>query len=308
MSHFDYLTTSEAAQLLNVSRSTVSRMFDAGSLQGKVNRITGERSISRAAVDALMRAHGFHDNPLPSVRQVLVAARDRRVPAALDRLAQKEPRIRVTMVNFGLDALVRCATNRPALLVVADDLPDIRADELINALRRNGIHRDLRVLSLTHSAAPTPLRHGDRDHICLSLSEFDEEDFIRRVHECLDLAPEKEPSIADTEHRRSWPRIAVDWPCRIAVYPLTSPGKCIPGTAKVRNISRGGACVEAIQLENPIPLEPFRMRLEVDSAELRQWKASCRVLRLESNGSLRAGLQFLKLSLAQAGKIEALAG
>ena len=37
------LTTGEAADLLRVSRSTVSRRFDKGELRGEVNRITGER-------------------------------------------------------------------------------------------------------------------------------------------------------------------------------------------------------------------------------------------------------------------------
>jgi excisionase family DNA binding protein len=50
-----YYTTGEAADLLNISRSTISRKFDRGVLFGKKNPITGERMISRESIATLMQ-------------------------------------------------------------------------------------------------------------------------------------------------------------------------------------------------------------------------------------------------------------
>ena len=50
-----YITTGEVAKLLKISRSTVSRKFDDGDLQGKKNPITGERLISQTSLMEFMQ-------------------------------------------------------------------------------------------------------------------------------------------------------------------------------------------------------------------------------------------------------------
>lgn len=52
----DYLTLTETAELLNISISTVRRMFDAGMLTGF--RLPGgeHRRISRASIEAFRQA------------------------------------------------------------------------------------------------------------------------------------------------------------------------------------------------------------------------------------------------------------
>jgi DNA-binding transcriptional MerR regulator len=50
MASKEFYTTGEAAKLLNISQSTVSRMFNRNILLGKQNPITGKRLISRESI------------------------------------------------------------------------------------------------------------------------------------------------------------------------------------------------------------------------------------------------------------------
>jgi excisionase family DNA binding protein len=55
----EYCSTGEAARLLGISRSTISRKFDSGDLSGKKNPITGDRLISRVSIKALMKLYNI---------------------------------------------------------------------------------------------------------------------------------------------------------------------------------------------------------------------------------------------------------
>jgi hypothetical protein len=79
------------------------------------------------------------------------------------------------------------------------------------------------------------------------------------------------------------------------------------GSARVDNVSIGGAHLAEIQLEKKtIPSEPFRMVLEVDQEPLKAWRVHCKVVRLESDGGLEAGLQFVRLSKPKQAMLEAI--
>jgi hypothetical protein len=81
------------------------------------------------------------------------------------------------------------------------------------------------------------------------------------------------------------------------VYRLRTPYARESGTAVMENISHGGSFLSDIQLEKgTIPSEPFRFLMEVNQPPLLNWKAHCKVVRLQSNGTLTAGVQFMRLS------------
>jgi hypothetical protein len=73
----------------------------------------------------------------------------------------------------------------------------------------------------------------------------------------------------------------------------------------MENISYGGSFLSDIHLEKGmIPSEPFRFLLEVDQPPLTNWRAHCKVVRLQSNGTLTAGVQFMRLSKANRKMLE----
>ena len=72
-----YYSTGEAAQLLGISRSTISRKFDLGALSGKKNPITGDRLISRESIEALMKLYNVSPEGLtPGKKRILVSTPD----------------------------------------------------------------------------------------------------------------------------------------------------------------------------------------------------------------------------------------
>ena len=101
--------------------------------------------------------------------------------------------------------------------------------------------------------------------------------------------------------------MAIDLPARVWIYRLHKAHVREGGTARVADLSLGGAHLAEIQLEKKtIPSEPFRMVLEVDQEPLKDWRVHCKVVRLESNGGLEAGLQFVRLSKTKQAMVEAI--
>lgn len=95
-------------------------------------------------------------------------------------------------------------------------------------------------------------------------------------------------------------------PAAIKVYrPAAASHTGRAGNAELVNISRGGAFLANIHLEkNELPGEPFKILLEVDQPLLQSFRAHCRVVRLQSNGSLTAGVEFVRISRSNREKIE----
>jgi len=105
-------------------------------------------------------------------------------------------------------------------------------------------------------------------------------------------------------HKRRWPRKEIDLPASINFYPLKGPRQHNPGVARVKNISQGGAFVSRIHLERGIiPGEAFRAFLKIDHQPLSHWMARSKVVRLQANGFLEAGVQFVKISKQNLEKI-----
>ena len=76
----------------------------------------------------------------------------------------------------------------------------------------------------------------------------------------------------------------------------------------MENISLGGAYLSEIQLEGGvIPCEPFRLLMNSDQEPLKDWRAHGKVVRLQSNGVLTAGVQFTRVPKPSFKMIEALA-
>jgi excisionase family DNA binding protein len=143
----NYITTGEVAKLLNISRSTVSRRFDSGGLQGKKNPITGERLISRRSLEAFMEKHHLSLDMLTlEKRLVLLGTSDGRIAALCQKIFSEDERIKVDQVSFGCDVLIKCSKEPPALLVIDEEMPDIPTEEVIKSLRRIKELKDLKIL------------------------------------------------------------------------------------------------------------------------------------------------------------------
>ena len=66
-----YLTSGEVAEILGVSRGTVSKRFDEGILDGKKNPITGKRLISPESLKDFMKRYDFEVHDIVFWQQVI---------------------------------------------------------------------------------------------------------------------------------------------------------------------------------------------------------------------------------------------
>lgn len=303
------LTTGEAADLLKVSRSTVSRRFDKGELRGEVNRITGERMVRRDSVTELMRERGLSVDAIDAIdtveRQIVVATSDQVLTDRLQRIVADAEELTLTPTTFGSDALIACASLHPDLLVLGDDLADISCVRVVSALGRQMGEQRPKILCCCDDPA---LVDQDVD-VVKDVMRLSDTSLHKRICRLLGLAERTTEDELPRRTERRWPRHRVSLQTKVGFYRNHAPRKHFWGKGLIENISSGGAYLSGIEMESDvIPATPFRMVIQSDSAPLKNWQAHCQVIRLSSNGVLSAGVRFLKLSAANQAKITQLAG
>jgi CheY-like chemotaxis protein len=304
----EYYSTGEAAQLLGISRSTISRKFDLGVLSGKKNAITGDRSISRQSIEALMKLYNIPPETLgPEKKRIFVSTHDDDLFSILSRTLEKDPYLRIEKLSLATGVLNECIEKRPDLLVIDGTLPNQPWREIIHTLREIEELKDLRILCLAEPQRVDRYLMWGADDVW-SKGPIEEQDLKERLYSLLNI--QKEIAVADEsfKHQRRWPRKTVRLPAKLWVYPLRAPSLREPGEATVENISGGGAFLSQIQLNSGVfPCEPFRVFLRIDQASIKNWRAHCKVVRLlPTDQSLTAGVQFVRLPKSSLRMIEAL--
>lgn len=303
----DFLTTGEAAKLVNISRSTISRNFDKGIFQGKKNPITGERLISRDSLISFMKQY---DLPLDALvlekKKILLGTAEDHLFSLVQRVISEDERMEVERVTFGGDVLIRCSKTRPSLLIIDEELSDIPSAEVIRSLRRMEELQDLKIVCCAKARNVRQCMDWGADE-ALDKESLSQEDLARTVYAFLQLPENLPGEDQDFKHQRQWPRLGMHVPLKIGIYPLRTPYRRKSGMAVMENISMGGAYLSRIQLEGGvIPCEPFRILLSADQEPLKDWRAHGKVVRLQSNGSVTAGVQFTRVPRASLKMIQAL--
>jgi len=307
MSAEEFLSTGEVAKLVNISRSTISRKFDKGVLQGKKNPITGERFISRQSLLAFMQQYNLPlDALMTTKKKILLGTADDHLYSLLQMIFGEDERVELGRVVFGGDVLIWCSKNRPDLLVIDEELGDIPCAEVIRSLRRMGDQKDLKILCLSKTRNVRRCLEWGADE-ALVKEGLTQEDLAQKTFPLLGLSEIRPPEEHVFKHQRRWPRLSVHLPLKIDVYPVRLPYRRDSGKALMENIGMGGAYLSEIRLEKGVfPCEPFRISLEADQEPLRNWRAHCRVVRLQSNGILTAGVQFTRVPKASLKMIQEL--
>jgi len=290
------LSTGEAARLLHISRSTVSRKFDQGYLHGRTHPVTGKREICHESVVAFMRQYHLEGQELEaSRRNILVASPVRSVSSAIDEAVGHDERLSVDYASSGCSAILSCAKRRYDLFILDDAIEDVSQEALVGAFRASGVTKSTPVLRWARREARAPL-NGNVE-FALRAEETQPQCIREILFSLLALPPEPEPDTNTFAHRRRWPRLSVDIPATLKVYLVAKPRKQSAGEAIIRNISRGGALLSDIRMDNgKLPLEPFRVVVATDHPPLSRWRAHGHVVRLRSEGKISIGVQFLKIS------------
>ena len=304
----EYYSTGEAAQLLGISRSTISRKFDLGALSGKKNLITGDRLIDRESIETLMKLYNISPNALGSEKKrILVNTRDDRLFSLLSQFLEKDPYLHIEKFSLEAGVLNECIEKRPDLLVIDGLFSDQPWRQIIYSLREIEELKNLKILCLAEpQEAHLWLTWGADD--VWPKGSMQEHDLKNRFYSLLSIQRRSEGADESFEHQRRWPRKTVRLPAKLWVYPLRAPSRRDPGEAMVENISGGGAFLSEIQLNSGVlPCEPFRVFLRINQPPIKNWRAHCKVVRLLSNDqSLTAAVQFVRLPKSSLRMIEAL--
>jgi hypothetical protein len=294
----EYYSTGESAQLLNISRSTVSRKFDLGVLTGKKNPITGERFVNRESLESFLKLYNVSAGVLGvGKKKAFLLTSDLGLLSFLRQIFLEDEQIRIERVQPGNHLLGRCLKEAPHLLLVDEESLGQAGIETVLSIRRLDELNSVKILCLTD---PKDVERGGSwgaDAIWVKDMTHTEQ-FKKRLMEFLGLQADVDEGERAFKHHRRWPRVPVRLPAKIWFYRIRSPYLRDPGEATVENISCGGALLSKIQLEKGgIPTEPFRIFVKIDQAPLRDWRAHCKVVRLQSNGGpLTAGVEFVRLS------------
>lgn len=303
----EFLSTGEAAKLVSISRSTISRDFDKGILQGRKNPITGERFISRESLISFLKQYNLpYDALVSEKKRVLLGTADDSFFSLAQRILAEDDRVEIERVVFGGDILTWCSKIRPDLLIVDEELSDIPSAEVIRSLRRMGELQDLKIVCCGKTrSARRCLEWGANE--ALAKEGLTQEELAQTIYSFLNLPEEITEEDQAFNHQRRWSRLAIHLPLKVGVYPLRTPYRRNSGTALMENISLGGAYLSGLQLDGgTIPCEPFRVLLASDQEPLKNWRAHCKVVRLQSNGTLAAGVQFTRVPKASMKMIQAL--
>lgn len=307
MTSKEFLTTGEAAKLVNISRSTISRNFDKGIFQGKKNPITGERLISRESLINFMKQYNLPvDSLAAEKKRVLVGSPDDQFFSLLQTTLSEDDRVELERVVFGGDVLISCSKVRPDLLVLDEELPDISSMEIIRSLRRMGDQQALKIIGAGKVRSVRQCLDWGADEV-LGKETLNREELAKTIYTFLDLLEEVPEEGRQYGHQRRWPRLALHLPLKIGVYSVRAPYRRDTGLATMENISFGGTFLSEFSLNGgTIPCEPFRVLLEADQEPLKGWKAHGKVVRLQSNGSVSAGIQFTRVPKTSMKMIKAL--
>jgi len=300
-----FFTTGEVSQIVDISRATVSRKFDAGILRGKKNPITGERLISRESLVSFMRQYNL---PLKGLekgaeKRVLLASADKHLHFLVSSVLSQDENIKLDAVTSGYDALIMCSKTPADVLILDIELSDISCAEAIRSLRRFDLQKNMKVLCcLKTSDVDKFLEIGADDY--LAKDSLNEAALATKIAQLIGAEHKAQPPGGKYDHKRRWPRVSVDIPTDLEVYRVHTPEVSEQGKASVENISLGGAYLSNIHLESGnIPIDTFRFLLNIDQPPLNNWQAECKVIRLQGNGSLTAGVQFISLSEQNKNKI-----
>ena len=96
MTSKDFLTTGEAAKLVSISRSTISRNFDKGIFQGKKNPVTGERLISRESLISFMQQYNLpFDGLVLDKKKILLGTADDHLFSLVQRILTADDRLEI---------------------------------------------------------------------------------------------------------------------------------------------------------------------------------------------------------------------
>lgn len=302
----EFLTTGEAATILHLSPSTVIRRFEKGDLTGRRHPVTRKRLIARDSILKFMEAHKMAAERLFAFkRRLLAAGADDSDVKILESLVSGDVELEVRSVRKGSEACGIAFQWRPDLIVVDTKLADMDGRDAVRCLRNLP---PLKQTKIVLSSGPT-VRVTKQELRELGINQhwrrpWQPKNLAGKLHDLLGIQPAAEAKPVPFQHRRRWPRITADWPANLKIALKGQPRISGDGVATVRNISRGGAFLSDIRLDpGGLPTVPFTIEMKINKGEAAGLSAKCKPVRIQTNGGVGMGIEFIRLPSRQAERL-----
>lgn len=291
-------TTGEAAEILGISRATVARKYDKGILAGTKNPITAERMISFESVAEFMKNYNLEapDSTEEQTIKVFLVSEDSRFVSGFQEAIGSDPRLEVTVLTHGSDALIKCTNESADILVIDSTLPDIPGTEVIRSIRRLKVNEDMKILLCSDSENDKQMLKEGADSFIMK-DDFSRELIREKLYGLLTLEPDEGEADTDFLHGRRWHRTELNVPATIwspSSNMAVQPGQEI---STLKDISYGGAMLFNMNFGSDInPFEEFRLRIEKSGSPLENLEATSRIVRIVHSKTLLVGVEFVEIS------------
>jgi CheY-like chemotaxis protein len=296
----DFYSTGEVAALLNISIATVSRKFDSGIFQGKKNPITAERLISRESLLSFMKKYNLSTKSIDNdahdaQKRILLGSNNKDIQSIINRTFENDEQFKIELVSSGYDALIKCSQLHPDVFLLDNDLPNIDCIKAIETIKSNRNIADINIICISESADLCKNKSCAVDDF-VTRKNLEDKSTKNKITKLLGIPSAVIPENTTFDHQRMWPRIPLGLPANIEVFLADSPDYKEEGETVINNISLGGAYLSNINMnKNKIPFGSLRMLLNINNPPFDELNEECKVVRLQANGSLNAGVQFVNL-------------
>jgi excisionase family DNA binding protein len=148
-------TTRQAAQLAHVSQSTIANWISSGKL-GAFRTPGGHHRIMPDEFTRFLSSHGF---PIPEVLKVaplkiLIIDETNAANALAETL--RGANFRVRTAESGAEGLLHIGLERPDVVILDTNLPDVRGADLCRQVQLNAATQHIRIIQVTQRGNALP--------------------------------------------------------------------------------------------------------------------------------------------------------
>jgi len=236
---------------------------------------------------------------------VLLCSQDKHLKSLINQSFPPEGIIKISETASIYDALIMCTRTPPELLIIDDDFS---CTEIVKSLKRQEELKNIKILCCLKTYNSNRMTEINADDY-LFKDILDKTSLVNKIRTLLNIPHESQTIETRFDHNRRWPRITVNIPANLEIHFVNEHQPPEFGNTRIDNISLGGAYLNNINLDRgKIPLKDFKLFIETDQAPLENWKAECKIVRVQIDGYFDAGVEFVDLSANDRNQIIKLVG
>jgi len=225
---------------------------------------------------------------------IFIGSCDDELVSQIQNVFSEDSQVTIKNVRFGCDTLLECERYLPDVVILDEELPDIPSVEVIRCLKRREELKEITVICSLNTDKTDLVADWGADDYFVKYN-LDKIYLLRKEYKEINSSNNPVSQIHGRYCERRWPRAKLNIEAKFEIIDMIDPGQKHFGKAIMENISRGGAYISKIKLENEKIFDgTFKIRLNVDQPFLKNWKADAIFISEITSDS--AGIKFINIS------------